>query len=174
MPPWLKPRCIHPPQPATPISDLHFPSRIEFEGKLGIFAARSFYRPSPRPFHFWRAFLLRCFGAKLGPHCHFYPKSRVWAPLEPGFARDGGFARRRCGNFITPQTVALGIACNRIPGSLSMRRHARLQRSGIPPHLLPHRIRRVLMDMRARLRRSRCSGRRGRGSRSRLGRHLRS
>jgi putative colanic acid biosynthesis acetyltransferase WcaF len=39
-----------------------------------------FYRPSPRPFHSWRAFLLRCFGARLGPNCHFYPRSRVWAP----------------------------------------------------------------------------------------------
>jgi putative colanic acid biosynthesis acetyltransferase WcaF len=38
------------------------------------------YRTSPRPFHSWRAFLLCCFGAKLGPHCHFYPRSRVWAP----------------------------------------------------------------------------------------------
>jgi putative colanic acid biosynthesis acetyltransferase WcaF len=38
------------------------------------------YRTSPRPFHAWRSFLLRCFGAKLGPHCHFYPRSRVWAP----------------------------------------------------------------------------------------------
>jgi len=38
------------------------------------------YRPSPRPFHAWRAALLRLFGAHLGPGCHFYPKSRVWAP----------------------------------------------------------------------------------------------
>jgi len=38
------------------------------------------YRFSPRPFHAWRALLLRCFGAKLGPRCHFYPNSRVWAP----------------------------------------------------------------------------------------------
>jgi len=38
------------------------------------------YRPSPRPMHAWRAFLLRCFGAKLGPGCHFYPASKVWAP----------------------------------------------------------------------------------------------
>jgi putative colanic acid biosynthesis acetyltransferase WcaF len=38
------------------------------------------FRTSPRPFHAWRAFLLRCFGATLGPHCHFYPQSRVWAP----------------------------------------------------------------------------------------------
>jgi putative colanic acid biosynthesis acetyltransferase WcaF len=39
-----------------------------------------FYRPSPRLAHAWRAWLLRCFGAKLGAHCRFYPASRVWAP----------------------------------------------------------------------------------------------
>jgi putative colanic acid biosynthesis acetyltransferase WcaF len=39
-----------------------------------------FYRPSPRPLHPWRAMLLRLFGAKLGPACHFYPKSKIWAP----------------------------------------------------------------------------------------------
>ena len=38
------------------------------------------YRLSPRPLHAWRAMLLRLFGAKLGPDCHFYPKSKVWAP----------------------------------------------------------------------------------------------
>jgi putative colanic acid biosynthesis acetyltransferase WcaF len=38
------------------------------------------YRTSPRPFHAWRAFLLRRFGATLGPGCHFYPDSKVWAP----------------------------------------------------------------------------------------------
>ena len=38
------------------------------------------YRPTPRPMHAWRAFLLRRFGAKLGPKCHFYAKGRVWAP----------------------------------------------------------------------------------------------
>jgi putative colanic acid biosynthesis acetyltransferase WcaF len=40
------------------------------------------YRPSPRPFHSWRAFLLRGFGAELGPNCHFYPSARVWAPWK--------------------------------------------------------------------------------------------
>ena len=39
-----------------------------------------FYRMSPRPLHSWRALLLRCFGATMGPNCHFYPKSKVWAP----------------------------------------------------------------------------------------------
>jgi len=39
-----------------------------------------FYRLSPKPFHAWRSFLLRLFGAKMGPGCHFYPGSKVWAP----------------------------------------------------------------------------------------------
>jgi len=38
------------------------------------------YRTSPRPLHSWRAFLLRLFGATMGPDCHFYPRSKVWAP----------------------------------------------------------------------------------------------
>jgi len=38
------------------------------------------YRPSPRIAHAWRAWLLRTFGARLGPRCRFYPASRVWAP----------------------------------------------------------------------------------------------
>ena len=39
-----------------------------------------FYRTSPRPLHSWRSFLLRLFGAKMGANCHFYPRSKVWAP----------------------------------------------------------------------------------------------
>jgi|ERR1035441_9077113 putative colanic acid biosynthesis acetyltransferase WcaF len=39
-----------------------------------------FYRLSPRPLHAWRVLLLRAFGAKMGPNCHFYPGSKVWAP----------------------------------------------------------------------------------------------
>ena len=39
-----------------------------------------FYRTSHRMAFGWRAWLLRCFGAKLGAHCHFYPQSRIWAP----------------------------------------------------------------------------------------------
>lgn len=38
------------------------------------------FRTSPRPFHSWRAFLLRCFGAKLGSNVHIYPKASIWAP----------------------------------------------------------------------------------------------
>ncbi len=38
------------------------------------------FRPSPRPCHAWRAFLLQCFGAKLGRDCHVYPRAVIWAP----------------------------------------------------------------------------------------------
>jgi putative colanic acid biosynthesis acetyltransferase WcaF len=41
-----------------------------------------FFRYSPRPFHKWRAFVLRCFGAKLGCSVHIYPGVRIWAPWE--------------------------------------------------------------------------------------------
>jgi putative colanic acid biosynthesis acetyltransferase WcaF len=39
-----------------------------------------FYRTSPRPLHAWRSALLRTFGATMGPNCHFYPASKIWAP----------------------------------------------------------------------------------------------
>jgi len=38
------------------------------------------YRPSPRPFHKWRCFLLRLFGARLAADVHPYPTARIWAP----------------------------------------------------------------------------------------------
>jgi putative colanic acid biosynthesis acetyltransferase WcaF len=38
------------------------------------------YRPSPRLFHFWRRFLLRRFGARVGKGVHPYPSARIWAP----------------------------------------------------------------------------------------------
>lgn len=39
-----------------------------------------FFRYSPKPFHRWRSFLLRCFGAKVGRSVHVYPKVKIWAP----------------------------------------------------------------------------------------------
>src|SRR6478735_3092258 len=38
------------------------------------------FRPSLAPMHAWRAFLLRCFGAKVGKGVHVYPKVKIWAP----------------------------------------------------------------------------------------------
>ena len=37
-------------------------------------------RPTPRPMHRWRAFVLRRFGARLGPNCRIYAGARIWAP----------------------------------------------------------------------------------------------
>lgn len=67
-------------------SDGHPATRPAFSTKnrmaralWGITAALLF-RPSPRPMHAWRAFLLRLFGAKLGKDCHIYGKAKIWAP----------------------------------------------------------------------------------------------
>ncbi|MHC4908649.1 MAG: LbetaH domain-containing protein [Planctomycetota bacterium] len=38
------------------------------------------FRPSPRPLHRWRAFLLRVHGADVHPTAHVYPRARVWFP----------------------------------------------------------------------------------------------
>ena len=38
------------------------------------------FRPSPRPLHRWRNFLLRLFGASLHKTARVYPRARVWLP----------------------------------------------------------------------------------------------
>jgi putative colanic acid biosynthesis acetyltransferase WcaF len=57
-----------------------FPLRNRLTRALWNLCYLLLYRPSPRPFHAWRSMLLRAFGAKLGPACHFYPKGKIWAP----------------------------------------------------------------------------------------------
>lgn len=44
------------------------------------------YRPSPRPLHAWRRFVLRCFGARIARGAKPYPSATIWAPwnLEMG------------------------------------------------------------------------------------------
>jgi putative colanic acid biosynthesis acetyltransferase WcaF len=70
--------------PATAARDPYlrpaFPLRNRLRRLLWNLVWLLFYRPSPRPLHRWRAALLRLFGARLGPNCHFYPSSRIWAP----------------------------------------------------------------------------------------------
>lgn len=39
-------------------------------------------RPSPRPFHGWRAFWIRLFGAEIGGDVHIYPNVKIWAPWQ--------------------------------------------------------------------------------------------
>lgn len=38
------------------------------------------FRPSPKPLHAWRNFLLRVFGAKVHRTARVYPRARIWAP----------------------------------------------------------------------------------------------
>jgi putative colanic acid biosynthesis acetyltransferase WcaF len=57
-----------------------FPLRIRMKRLMWNVVWTLLYRLSPRPLHGWRTFLLRSFGARMGPNCHFYPKSKVWAP----------------------------------------------------------------------------------------------
>lgn len=38
------------------------------------------YRPSPKPLHGWRRFLLRLFGARIGRAAVVHPSARIWAP----------------------------------------------------------------------------------------------
>ncbi len=47
-----------------------------------------FYRFSPTILHGWRRFLLRCFGARIGPGAHPYPTARVWAPWNLTMGKD--------------------------------------------------------------------------------------
>jgi putative colanic acid biosynthesis acetyltransferase WcaF len=59
--------------PAFPLSD-------RFWRLCWIIVAALLFTPSPRPLFAWRAFLLRCFGARLGNNCKVYPRARIWAP----------------------------------------------------------------------------------------------
>jgi putative colanic acid biosynthesis acetyltransferase WcaF len=50
------------------------------------------FRLSPRPFHGWRRFLLRVFGAQVGRGCHVYPKAIIWAPWNLTVGEAGAIA----------------------------------------------------------------------------------
>lgn len=50
------------------------------------------FRPSPRPLHAWRSFLLRLFGAKIGSGVHVYPRVTIWAPWNLVIGDETGIA----------------------------------------------------------------------------------
>lgn len=50
------------------------------------------FRFSPKPLHGWRAFLLRCFGARVGHGVHVYPGVKIWAPWNLELADECGVA----------------------------------------------------------------------------------
>lgn len=51
-----------------------------------------FFRLSPKPFHAWRTFILRCFGAKIGKGVHVYPGVKIWAPWNLRLSDECGIA----------------------------------------------------------------------------------
>lgn len=51
-----------------------------------------FFSLSPRPFHGWRSFLLRLFGATVGKDVHIYPGVKIWAPWNLELADQCGVA----------------------------------------------------------------------------------
>ena len=86
-----------------------FPLADRARRQLWNIVALLLFRPSPRPAHAWRAFLLRLFGAHLGANCHIYPSVEIWAPWN-----------LRCG-----ETVAIAdgaVIYN--PGPVSIGSHA--------------------------------------------------
>lgn len=48
------------------------------------------FRPSPKPLHGWRSFLLTAWGAKMGRGCHVYPKVQIWAPWNLDIEDEAG------------------------------------------------------------------------------------
>lgn len=68
----------------TPNSDPYLSAAFSLRNRALRFAWGIVYallfRPSPRPLHAWRSFLLRSFGARIAPHVHIYPTARIWAP----------------------------------------------------------------------------------------------
>jgi putative colanic acid biosynthesis acetyltransferase WcaF len=64
----------------------HVPSPFSFWNKLARvlwgFVWLFFFRPSPRPFHRWRRFILKLFGAKIGKQAHLYPTCKITMPWK--------------------------------------------------------------------------------------------
>ena len=57
-----------------------------------MITAALLFRLSPTPLHFWRTFLLRCFGAKVGFGAHVYPAVKIWAPWNLEIGEETGIA----------------------------------------------------------------------------------
>jgi putative colanic acid biosynthesis acetyltransferase WcaF len=51
------------------------------------------FHTSPKPFHQWRAFLLKIFGAKLGKGVHVYPGTKIWAPWNLELSDECGIGK---------------------------------------------------------------------------------
>lgn len=73
-----------PSPPVSPFADPYLGPSKSLRNRAGRFlwglAWLLLVRPTPRPMHRWRAFVLRRFGATLGPNCRIYAGARIWAP----------------------------------------------------------------------------------------------
>ena len=70
------------PEPQTP-NPMHaraYTYSNKFARVLWLVVYVIFFRFSPRPWHWWRSFLLRCFRARIGPECRIYGAAKIWAP----------------------------------------------------------------------------------------------
>ena len=68
------------PRPAIATAGASFGMRGRAARQIWNLAWIVLFRPTPRPCHAWRRFLLRCFGATVGPRAHIYAGARIWAP----------------------------------------------------------------------------------------------
>jgi putative colanic acid biosynthesis acetyltransferase WcaF len=69
-----------------------FPLRNRLGRGVWNLVAGLLFRFSPRPFHGWRSFLLRVFGAKIGRGVHVYPGVQIWAPWNLELGDECGIA----------------------------------------------------------------------------------
>jgi putative colanic acid biosynthesis acetyltransferase WcaF len=85
------------------------PTRNSIRNRMGRIAwgmvHALLYRPSPVILHGWRRFLLRCFGASVGPGAHPYPTARVWAPWNLTMERDSCLGHRVDCYSVAPITI---------------------------------------------------------------------
>jgi len=83
-----------------------FPLRNRIQRALWQIAYVILFRPSPRPLHSWRRFLLGLFGAQLGKHCHIYPRAVIWAPWNLVCGEKVGIANDA--EIYNPSVIAIG------------------------------------------------------------------
>ncbi len=64
------------------------------------------FRPTPRPLHAWRRFLLRAFGARIGERAHIYAGAKIWAPWNLVVGREAGIADGA--DIYNPEPIRIG------------------------------------------------------------------
>lgn len=67
---------------ARPVLNRRHPPSLGDKARRGLWQIVYYllFRFSPVPFHGWRSFLLRSFGARLGRRTAIYPSAKIWAP----------------------------------------------------------------------------------------------